>query len=39
MFDNNVFIDGTCRNVTENGAVTGFEMQTNIPTTGASPCP
>ena len=30
MFDNNVFIDGTCRNVTENGAVTGFEMQTNI---------
>ncbi len=30
MFDNNVFIDGTCRNVVENGAVTGFEMQTNI---------
>ena len=30
MFDNNVFIDGTCRNVAENGAVTGFEMQTNI---------
>lgn len=30
MFDNNVFIKDTCRNVTEDGAVTGFELQTNI---------
>ena len=30
MFDNNVFINGTCRNVVENGAVTGYELQTNI---------
>lgn len=30
MFDNNVFIAGSCRNVLENNAVTGFELQTNI---------
>ena len=30
MFDNNVFIDGTCRNTVENGAVIGYELQTNI---------
>lgn len=30
MFDNNVFISGTCRNAVENGAVIGYELQTNI---------
>lgn len=30
MFDNNVFKEGTCRNVTEDGRVIGYEMQTNI---------
>ncbi len=30
MFDNNVFIDHSCANVVENGAVTGFELATNI---------
>ena len=30
MFDNNVFIENTCVNVEENGAVIGYEMQTNI---------
>lgn len=30
MFDNNVFINGTCRNVVENDTVTGYELQTNI---------
>ena len=30
MFDNNVFINGTCRNTVENGAVVGYELQTNI---------
>lgn len=30
MFDNNVFIKGSCVNVQENGAVTCFELQTNI---------
>lgn len=30
MFDNNVFIDGTCRNTVENGTVIGYELQTNI---------
>ena len=30
MFDNNVFIDGTCRNVEEDGKVIGFEMKTHI---------
>ena len=30
MFDNNVFIEGTCKNTVEDGHVTGFEMQTFI---------
>ena len=30
MFDNNVFIDGTCKNVVEDGKVIGYEMQTYI---------
>ena len=30
MFDNNVFINGTCRNAVENGTVIGYELQTNI---------
>ena len=30
MFDNNVFINGTCRNVVENDVVIGYELQTNI---------
>ncbi len=30
MFDNNVFKEGTCANVVENGVVTGFELQTLI---------
>lgn len=30
MFDNNVFKENTCKNVVENGKVTGFELQTNI---------
>ena len=30
MFDNNVFIEGSCKNVLEDGRVTGFELQTNI---------
>lgn len=30
MFDNNVFLDNSCRNVVENGKVTGYEMETNI---------
>lgn len=30
MFDNNVFLTGTCKNVSENDKVIGFEMQTNI---------
>lgn len=30
MFDNNVFIKDTCKNVEENGKVIGFEMQTHI---------
>ena len=30
MFDNNVFLKDSCVNVVENGAVTGFELQTNI---------
>lgn len=30
MFDNNVFINGTCRNTVENDAVIGYELQTNI---------
>ena len=30
MFDNNVFKANTCVNVTEQGAVVGYELQTNI---------
>lgn len=30
MFDNNVFLAGTCKNVSENGKTIGFELQTNI---------
>ncbi len=30
MFDNNVFKENTCVNVTEDGKVIGYEMQTNI---------
>ena len=30
MFDNNVFIAGTCTNAVENGSVVGYELQTNI---------
>jgi hypothetical protein len=30
MFDNNVFIQGTCKNTKENDQVTGFELQTHI---------
>lgn len=30
MFDNNVFLAGTCKNVSENGKTVGFELQTNI---------
>ena len=30
MFDNNVFIDGSCRNFSENGNTAGFELETNI---------
>ena len=30
MFDNNVFINGTCRNTVVDGAVIGYELQTNI---------
>ncbi len=30
MFDNNVFIEGTCKNVKESGKVIGYEMQTHI---------
>lgn len=30
MFDNNVFLEGTCKNVVENGETIGFEMQTQI---------
>lgn len=30
MFDNNVFLKDTCKNVSENGKVIGYEMQTNI---------
>lgn len=30
MFDNNVFINGTCRNAVEHDAVIGYELQTNI---------
>ena len=30
MFDNNVYIKDTCKNVTEGDRVIGYEMQTNI---------
>ena len=30
MFDNNVFIDGTCRNYGDESKVSGYELQTNI---------
>lgn len=30
MFDNNVFIKDTCRNVEENGEIIGYEMETFI---------
>jgi hypothetical protein len=30
MFDNNVFIADSCKNVEENGNVIGYEMKTNI---------
>lgn len=30
MFDNNVFIEGSCKNTVVNDAVTGYEMQTHI---------
>lgn len=30
MFDNNVFIENTCKNVLEEGKITGYEMETNI---------
>lgn len=30
MFDNNVYINGTLKNVAENDQVVGYEMQTNI---------
>lgn len=30
MFDNNVFKENTCVNLSENGQITGYELQTNI---------
>lgn len=30
MFDNNVFLEGTCRNYEEDGRIAGYELQTNI---------
>ena len=30
MFDANVFLEGTCRNYTEDGRTAGYELQTNI---------
>lgn len=30
MFDNNVFIEGSCKNFSEEGKVSGYEMTTNI---------
>lgn len=30
MFDNNVFIEGTCKNVEKDGNIIGYEMQTHI---------
>lgn len=30
MFDSNVFVELSCRNVEENGGIIGYEMETNI---------
>ena len=30
MFDGNVFIKGTCRNIEENGEIIGYELKTHI---------
>lgn len=30
MFDNNVFLDNSCKNVVENDKIIGYEIQTNI---------
>lgn len=30
MFDNNVFIEGSCKNIEQDGKVTGYELSTNI---------
>lgn len=30
MFDNNVFVDNSCKNITQNGKVTGYELETLI---------
>lgn len=30
MFDNNVFKEGTCVNIEQDGRIIGFEMETNI---------
>lgn len=30
MFDNNVFIEGSCKNTVEDGKIVGYEMQTHI---------
>lgn len=30
MFDNNVFLEGSCKNTVENGKTVGYEMQTYI---------
>lgn len=30
MFDNNVFIENSCKNTVSDGKVTGYELQTNI---------
>lgn len=29
MFDNTVFLEGTCKNLEENGEIIGYEMQTH----------
>lgn len=31
MFDNNIFIKGSCKNILEKDKVTGFELKTHIP--------
>lgn len=30
MFDNNVFLENTCKNIVDTGTVIGFELKTNI---------